>query len=350
MRARSVCGSVLLISSLFLSGCTFGPEETDPDTSASDPVLHTSPDDLGNATDSGRSHIHDYWNGLDRFYVFDETFDLPGCSACGRGAPFFRFEPPAQAFFPQGTRWVNLTVEWSTSDTSYFGDTTLWVETAADLEPQKIGPMASGDTVTIEITNNTQNDLPHEILSNWAFEVRVGEGVPLLNVWRASGTGRVAAEVARGLPLPVFPPHPDRWNGTNEIELFDQTDAAEPYYYGNPVNGQSGINWLGPHKPDNGTVVPHDMDHVEVVVTYEDDALIPFTLAFHGGESRDWTLIEPGDTDGQMARYVITPHQGRPDGPYLQQSNWVFEIFTDEDRPLFVGGYRIKATAHKDAL
>lgn len=337
---------VLVLAALVFAGCTSAPESET--TTETEPILHTSPLDRGNASeeDRRRSHLHDYWGGVTEFVVFDETARI-GCTACGTGAPFFRFEPPGGAVFPQGTRWVNVTIAWETDATSAYRDPVLWVETAQDFAPWEVGPIENGDTVAIEV-NETASDLPHELLSNWAFEVRVEADLPG-GLWRGDGRAAISATAARGHPIEVFPPHPELWDEMTEIVLFEERSAAEPVYRGGPEGGQTGNSWMDPHMPGEGIVVPYDAALVIVDIDYDDDAPIPFTLGFHGADTREWTLLEPTETEEGTAHYEILLDDGLPDGPYARQSHWVFEVWADdEDHPFFMGGYSIRGVVYKE--
>lgn len=275
--------------------------------------------------------------------VADDTI-RKSCGACGGATALMRYEPPTGGIVPQGTRWVNITLSWTVSDDSSFREPHLWVETAADHEPRDHGAISNGETVQIEV-DNTQNDLPHEVLSNWAFVLRVEPEIGSA-LYRFEGEVDVLVVASRGNPIPLFPPHPDLWKGTTEILMFEDEDAAPTGYSGNP-NSRAGTNWLGPHILDEDVVVPYDMDHVTVTLTYGEDAPVPFTLGFHGSGTRDWTLLEPDSVSGNTYTYTIGPDQGRPDGPYAEQSLWVFEVFTDDKDPtIFIGSYTISATVY----
>lgn len=205
-----------------LSGCASDPAK-DPPISNKELVLHTTPDecDLSAAEARNRSHVHDYWNGRHGIQVVDGAFTML-CSLrrrCPGGALRARGRQCGPAGHALGQHHVQL------EDVAR-----QRVPRAAPVggdggRPRAVG-RRSRQTVQIEV-NNTQNELPHEVLSNWAFEIRMSPPAAT-NTHRINGEGTLLVEAARGHLIPVFPPHPDLWNGTDEILLFASRTRPSP--------------------------------------------------------------------------------------------------------------------------
>lgn len=342
--------STILVATLF-AGCTGSSTDDPQEAGSDDPLVVTRPDDysyLDDENEASRGHLHDYWNGQDTLVAIDDTFPI-GCFYCGTEAPAFRYQADEGGIVPGGTRWVDITLSWTTTSEASYSTPHLWVKTAAEHEPWDAGAIENGGTVQIEV-DDSQNDIPHETLSSWVFEMRVGSpaaGTP----YHVQGEASLLVVVTKGHPIPVYPRHPDLWGNETEILLFDQSGGADTVTHRSREFGTAGTQWLEAHVPDDGKVVPYDMDHLELTVTYEDDAPLRLELVFHGAGSREETTLGPTETDGTTHTYRITPEDGAPDGPYATQSQWMFRFYTRADQGhLFTGDYTIKAVVYQGAV
>jgi hypothetical protein len=297
--------------------------------------------------------LHDHWGGQDRIVVMD--IEETTGSHCICATQEFRFLPPPDHVVPQGAASVEITVAWTNTMPPMYDHVEVWYRTAASPEPMQAGdgPIASGDTVAVASTN-ADNDLPHQRLSAWEFLVRVAtaDGLGVIS-FQAVFTVRV--EALGGLDIPLYPGHPDAWNGATEIALLSATQdlmlASGPFDLAGIAGGTICLTGCPiPFKPDPGAIVPFDADHVTVVIehTLGTEPVFRLGLAYHGADTRDYQRLEPMDDDGARRVYVI-PLAGQGDGPYAQHSLWEFWTFIEEPTPdgWTLSGYTMTATAHR---
>jgi hypothetical protein len=167
---------------------------------------------------------------------------------------------------------------------------------------------------------------------------------------RAAGTFHLYAEAIRGLEIPLFPPHPDHWNGGTEILLFEDT-VGPILQWQNVEEGSNSCegSCVGTHVPTSGVIVPFDAREVVVTLTYGPG--LPGTLGVrsHGGDTWEMTPAREEIVDPltRVFRIPVTPETG--DSPYATQSIW--EIAAWIDQPAHVraygGEYTMRAVAMK---
>lgn len=348
-----------LLATVLLAGCTgssgtpdAGPDEPGP-ARVTDPTNYTYVDNASFATGG---HVHDYWGGAEALTVLDRADRTGSLALIGGEDPsvVFAMQPWPGRVVPQGTATVEVSVSWvEEPGATFYREPTLWVRTAADRELEPVQPISNGDTVTVETTNR-RNDLPHRQLSGWAFGIGVlpDETTGVL-YWNAEVTLTAVAE--RGLQLPVFPAHPDLWQGRAQIPLLDvavddfvwQSDA--PGLGSGCFSGDCPYPHAPAHRPDNGTVVPFDADRVVVRLTSRPTAGAPgqLDLRVHGADVWNYTRLAPDEVEGETRIYEIPVTATTADGPYNEQSLWRFIPAIDgpvEDG-VYAGGYRLEATA-----
>lgn len=348
---REVVLSVVLLT-LTVAGCIAGPA---PEASQEQdwPTIE-NPRNLSYATDSGM-HVHDYWDGQDHLEVMNDTKGkthwypaLPG----GEEASFsFQFRPPDGQVVPQGAAFLEVTVSWEDREpgTSY-GRLSLRAKPANVNEMELIEEdLDHGGTVEIPL-DYEEADLPHQLISNWAFEVQIHGSDDPYNRWVGSVT--VQVEAHRGLELKPFPPHPDHWGDRTELPLVEETREFERYNYPLLPAYAKG-NELDPVRPPNGSLVPSDAQRVEVTVTYDND--LPagdVILYYHGADTRYYTQLEPDETEEGAKHYVIPVNETVADTPYADASQWAFVVNAprdvDQGVTVFDGTYTLNATVHKE--
>jgi hypothetical protein len=333
-----------------VAGCSSAP----PGHAAPDPgvILVTSPDDYAylNQTDPwSKPHLHDYWGAATVKALVDlddewhaDLFALGGYFANG-------YYPADGDVVPQGTGNLTVTVTFQEGVGDRHGQPVLWYRSAAmqHVREEAIPIPPDGSPITIPVGPD-EADLPHVSLSGWFFEV----GVPAeegTGLGRFDGTMHLHVDAHRGRPIPLFPGHPDAWQGRSEIALFsgDGTTAAQ-------TNEQNGLCTPLPPmttcpkrwRPDNGTTVPYDASYVEVRLTPH---VSPrgLTLAYHGADTRALTTVEPDEQAGGVQVYRI-PVLGKGDSPYAKQSLWEFVAVGQGGRTVEWGTYSISASALKE--
>lgn len=345
-----VPGSLVLL--LLLAGCTT-PNADDAATTG--PVIITDPRDTGyllNGTQSG-SHIHDYWKGRSAVTVleYDGGKFSASCGGCGDGMQIIEARPEEGDIVPQGTAWLNVTVSWATSgDTSDFGEIRLLLRSAKDHDLQAAGPVENGVTRVINTTNE-EDDPPHYVLSLWRFGVEI---VPRPGSDSAAfaGSFKVRVEAVRGLPLVPYPPHPDRWQGVQELPLASDEQTIDLQYEEELQGGTATTCYggcLGHIAPLDGAVVPVETGTVLVTVEFAPGS-VPggVGLRFHAADT--WALAT-AQGEASLPPGVFTwtiPISGNmADSPYAPQSLWEFELFLDEPTPVraWSGTYTFTATS-----
>jgi hypothetical protein len=338
---------------LVLAGCA-SPQGDG--AAAPDPIVVTDPRDLANGTAPG-SHIHDYWQGRDRVRVLDrETGEFAAMYSGSSNGSMAWFRPPDGSIVPQGTGVVEGVMDWTLSDPdplrqltgtggSDFTHMELWVRTAADGEARPVTRVEDGVPFRFNVTNE-QDDPPHYTLSLWEFQaVAVKEGAESVSF---EGRIRLKVEALRTLPLAVFPPHPDPWNGTTEIGLlaFDSSvdlHLGAAFYY-SCYGGCADMTL----RPDAGKVVPYDASAVQVTIATDADAVpVPLDLQWHGSDTRALQPIAPESESPGLRTYRIPVEPGVGDSPYATQSLWEFRVHmaTPEGQGAWRGTYHVTAKA-----
>lgn len=327
MRA-SLVAAVAALS--VLAGCS-APAEG-PAQAADEPIVVTRPDDLVNATAPG-SHIHDYWGGKDRVTVVDLTHpggDEPGTGpgyANGPDIVVRSFQPESGHVVPQGTAAVEVTFTWEDDQLDSYTAPVLWLKTAAQNATEEVAAVENGKPFAIE-TGAPDADLPHQLLSAWLFELRMSSPDPMPLRFKGSVTLKVDA--VRGLPLPVYPPHPDPWQGAAELPLL--TGSGQLSYFEDLGDGGcNGMSCPQVFRPESGRTVPADAYLVRVVLTSSDPRGLE--LHYHSGLQREFARAEPTVTTGGETTYEILV-DGGGDGPYSSQSQWEFTVLPPAAGPV----------------
>ena len=328
---------------LLVSGCASDEpavEEVEGPTVITDPTQGLN--------DTG-AHIHDYWGNQDRLTVVDLTH--PGGGEPGTGPGFANgqdivvrtFLPESTHVVPQGTASVEVTFTWTDDDLDAYTDPVLWMKTAGQNATAEVGPVASGEAVAVAV-GAPDADLPHQLLSAWVFELRMSSPDPM--PLRFKGAVALKVDAVRGLPLPVFPAHPDPWKGETELPLFS---AAGELSYSEDL-GDGGCNGMSCPtllRPDSGAIVPTSASVVRIVVVTSTPQ--PVQLLYHSALAREFGVAEPVLAEGQRLTYEIVV-DGGGDGPYATQSQWEFKVLPEPAGPLrtaWLQQYEIEAVAVK---
>ena len=337
--------SIALLAAVLmaLSGCSARTADAD---GSDEPLLVRDPSDFSylNRSDDTQEHLHDYWNGQERLVVLAQTYS--GGYISGAEIVAGRFRPDPGPGVPQGAARVEITVDWSERPDNVYDGPDLWVKTAADHAPVKVGPLKARETVVVEASNE-KNDLPHQRLSGWEFQVRVRPKAPTPAVsW--SNTINIRVEAVRGLDIPLYPGHPDAWAGRSEQDLLSDKRSTIVFVErdGLQACGASTCMTL-PHKPSDGALVPWNAKKIIVEVTHDSAASQRLGLNYHDSDS--WaTKHAPFTASGTKRTFTIEVGVG--DGPYAKQSSWEFLVFVDDNAPaqVWTGGYTITGVVYRN--
>ncbi len=334
----------ILLAVLFLAGCSSAPAEDPAPTSG--PSVITDPTMGLNQTGA---HIHDYWRGGDRLLIVgdgaeaDESGLGPGF-ATAPDEPVREFRPSSGHVVPQGTASVEVTFSWTDADDGLdsYSQPTAYVKTAGTNATERLGETENGGMLVLE-TGLAAADLPHQLLSAWAFELRMSPD-PATGILRFKGVVSLHVEAVRGLDLPVFPPHPDHWNGGTEIQLVD-AEGQLAYWEDTGDGGSNGNSGPILFTPASGAIVPSNASHVAVIVTYTGQ--FPVELWYHSATARELAVAEPAASEPGQVTYEL-PVDAGADGPYAKQSQWEFmvkPVTTGPVRTAWFTDYTITATA-----
>lgn len=334
---------LLAVAVFLLAGCS---SPADDAVAEPQPIVITRPDDFANGTMPG-AHIHDYWGSQDRLTVVDLTH--PGGDERGTGPGFASgtdievrsFQPGSGHVFPQGTSGVEVTFTWRDAELDSYRDPVLWMKTAGQNATVAAGPVANGEALAIEV-GAPAADLPHQLLSAWVFELRMSSPDPA--PLRFKGAVTLKVDAIRGLPLPVFPAHPDPWQGASELPLLS-AEGDLSYFEDLGDAGCNGLTCPTLHRPDSGAIVPTSARYVEVVVVTS--TVQPVELLYHSGSSREFSVAQPLLVEGQRLTYELSL-DGGGDGPYATQSQWEFMVLPEPVGPLrtaWMQQYTIEAKA-----
>lgn len=320
----------VLAVALLLAGCSDAPAPEIPQDEGPDVI--TDPTMGLNQTGA---HIHDYWGGQDRLVIVgddapaDESGLGPGFATAGDIA-VREFRPSSGHVVPQGTASVEVTFSWTDADDGLdqYSEPTAYVKTAGTNATVRLGATENGGTLVLE-TGLPAADLPHQLLSAWAFELRMSAD-PGTGILRFKGVVSLHVEAVRGLELPVFPAHPDHWNGSTEIQLVDA--AGQLAYWEDTGDGGSNGN-SGPivFTPSSGAIVPGNASSVAVVVTYTGQ--FPLELWYHSATARELAVAQAQASEPGSITYELPAHDGA-DGPYAVQSQWEFMVKPVANGPL----------------
>lgn len=342
----------LVLVGTLLAGCTDEPAPAENDDG---PTLVTDPRDLEGGNSSGE-HLHDYWGGQDRLTLHEEETSGGGLISTCNGFSWYVFQPDTDHTVIQGTEFVEITMDWQDEPTDHYSDPELWIRTAEDDAPHFVSAVEPGQTVVFE-TNNTANDLPHQQLSSWEFHwvLYPGEEAdPNCNLW-FHGDMTFRSEIVRGLEIPLYPGHPDRWDNATMLPVLDESKSVfldqGTDEGGNGLclsgGGEDGGCFWENHRPSGGAVVPHDARTVEVRIVPANTGPFDIQFAYHDAATREMTTMDPTREDGDTRIYVIDVGSGG-DGPYAKQSLWEFRVYPDQQTATYVeGGYAITVETFK---
>ncbi len=346
MRSVPSIAVMALVASL-LAGCASDPVTTS--TSTTGEVLVTKPGDYAgdaNGTNANLPHLHDYWGGQPRLVVMDGWPTQPGPGlAGGADVAIYDYRPASGHVIPQGTSQVEVTLTWTPEADDLYQNPQLWVKGASENQPHLASRVESGQKVVLNSTNEL-DDLPHQLLSAWLFQFRLSQRDDV-GILRFKANVTIHVEAVRGLPIPLYPGHPDRWNGTSVMTLVDVTRQLA--YLQDPGDaGCDGISCPQAEVPMNGTIVPQDAAYVEAILTVEQGSPQTVGLSYHGAEGRVFQRLQPVSTTGNERTYRIDVG-AFGDGPYAKQSQWEFAPFIDGPAPdtLVVENYHLTVTVHR---
>lgn len=310
--------SLLVVASV-LAGCS---SPSDPQPVVQEPTVITDP--TQGLNDTG-AHIHDYWGSQDRLTVVDLTHpggDEPGTGpgfASGQDIVVRTFLPDSGHVFPQGTASVEATFTWAADPLDSYAAPVLWMKTAGQNATQAVGPVGNGEVLAVEV-GAPAADLPHQLLSAWVFELRMSSPDPM--PLRFKGAVALKVDAVRGLPLPVFPAHPDHWQGQAELPLVT-LDGQLSYSEDTGDGGCNGMSCPQVIRPGSGRIVPTDAYMVRATVAT--DSPQDLELQYHSGLQRDFMVAAPTRQEGGATVYeILVDHGG--DGPYATQSQWEFTV------------------------
>lgn len=334
----------LLLAALLLAGCAEKPAAAVPKPPTAIVVTSLSDtDSITNTTLMNASHFHDYWQNKTEVVVMEETRRTSSLNL-GGGDLDFAFMPPGGHVVPQGTDRITVTASWSLDATSRTGGVELWAQRPHQHDPARIGPIEANQPVVIP-TTAADADVPHQQLSAWTFVLLFRDEA---GVDAVSGDLTLKAVAHRGLEIPLFPPHPDVWNGRESIPLFDD-EVDLSLYEGSPTGAYRcyALPCVQVHRPINGTVVPYDARFVEVTLTRKDPSLDTLGLEFHAADTRNWTKMKPTKEEGAARTYRLPVSGLMGDGPYAAQSQWVFLAYVEapQEDGWHLGAYHMSARA-----
>ena len=343
----------VLLALAFLSAGCASPSSGDGQAETNSVTIITDPNQ-GRLDPTMGDHLHDYWGSQAELTVVEGMAEAPGYTWNGPSLAVAEFRPESGDVVPQGASKVRVTLSWTDEDpTNRYGGAELWVKTAADSTPQSIAAVASGDTVEVESANE-RNDLPHQLLSAWSFQLVLLADRSVAGYPNILYTGEITltAVAVRGLDIPLYPGHPDQWKDRTEIPLLDVEGQAQ--FMGETTSGSwacFGGDCPFYMVPEDGAIVPIDADHVTIVLE-RDVGTNPVRLGVkgHSAVTREYAELGTKVQSDLVTTYTIPVDDGG-DGPYAKQSQWEFVIFIDGPRPdsFVVEQWHLTATAYKDA-
>lgn len=352
---------VALALAILLSGCS-SPEGSQ--AAGSETITTITDPSAGRLDPTMGAHLHDYWEGQKERTVVDQTVGVGGIVWGGASIPVAEFRADSGDVVPQGASEVRVTIAWTEGDSepgslpNNYGRSELWVKRANESRPMRVAEVASGDTVTVP-TGNESNDLPHQLLSAWSFQlVLYGQPfpTPVAAAYNVSYTGDVSlqAVAVRGPdPIPLFPGHPDQWEGRTEITLLELSGSM--MFDGDSEGGNFRCYAGNPGcpfymVPADGTVVPIDADHVTVVLERSLPNPARMGIKFHSALTRDFDVPAQVEETPTSRTYTVPVDDGG-DGPYATQSQWEFLFYASDPAPdvAVYEEFTLTITAHKEA-
>jgi hypothetical protein len=349
----------LLLLAPLVAGCTSDPSG---DAEAGDDVTVITDPNQGRLDPTMGPHLHDYWGSSKELTIVQADIEVGGIVWGGsESIPVAEFRPESGDLVPQGASEVRATITWTDDDTqpgslpNKYDRAELWVKRANESRPVSFGEVAKGDTVVVP-TGNESNDLPHQLLSAWVFQLVLFGHVGPTDLFNVSYSGVVtlqAVAVRGDYAIPLFPGHPDQWLGRTEIELLELSGSM--MFDGDAASGQFRCYVGDPGcpfymVPADGAVVPIDADHVTVVLERSAPNPTRMGIKFHSALSRDFEVPTDLQEDLMVRTYTIPVGDGG-DGPYATQSQWEFVFYASDPAPdvAVYEEFTLHITAHKDA-
>ncbi len=322
----------LLMLTLLVAGCAGPAAETENDVSdvATEGAVITDPKDfsyLDDPNDPG-AHRHDYWGGKDNLTIMDEVGPSRSAS-CSGSAGACRMDivsgrPADGVVIPQGTQFVDIRFFANLNQAENVDFFAVFVKTAQQSEMEEVGRIAPGQWFRFNSTND-DNDVPHNTLSLWQFAIKAGTHGDSL---RFSGQGEIEVIAHRGLEIPLFPSHPDLWQGKDELLLTTQELSGEERRQ--PTGWSCSNGMCREFGPDDGMIVPFGASAVHVIVDYG-VATPNAALSYSGSNTWSFTTLQPEPTDDPLQDvFIIETPLEMTDSPYAKQSLWAFELDAGE--------------------
>lgn len=340
-----------ILGMLLLAGCASPQAES---TTQDGVTVITDPNE-GRLDPTMGAHLHNYWGGKTELLVVDQAVQVDGLAWGGESIPVAEFRPDSGDVVPQGASEVRVTITWTDEGDNNYGRSELWVKRANESRPMAVAEVAKGDTVAVP-TGNASNDLPHQLLSAWVFQLVLYGNPALTEVFNVSYSGDVSltATAVRGDDdIPLFPGHPDQWQGRTEITLLELSGSM--MFDGNTETGRWRCYAGDPGcpfymVPADGAIVPIDADHVTVVLE-RSVPVNPLRLGIksHSALSRDFE-VPPQLEETMTTRTYTIPVLDGGDGPYATQSQWEFIFYASDPREdlAVYEEFTLTITVHKD--
>lgn len=341
MRSTAFLVAFVLLGAM-LSGC-FSEEGAPAEAAATNQTAAAY--DLANVTvDDGMGemdmevghmpHLHDYWRDQERITIMDEdvtvapeeafmfTFFNLFRGSPGVGGKFVQL--PDGAIVYEGTGKLDLTVTWTEATMTGMG---VAYKTAASTTFSELQPVASGETLTVDVTPE-MSDMPHEKTSRWAFFFRpASAGQTMI------GTFHVKVDIVRLGDITVFPGHPELFGDANTLVLFSGAGTSSQ---SNFVTGT--LNFAtGAESQEDGVaaqkVVPMETLSMtaNLTITSADASLGEVTdvwFLYKSADSSRYRRAElvSGDMTTGIFQFAWPVEMEQTDSPYAQTSQWRFDV------------------------
>ncbi|MBI2077780.1 MAG: hypothetical protein HYT80_05325 [Euryarchaeota archaeon] len=314
---------VVALGLVLVSGCAVSPDggnqglggeaEVGPDI--------TDPANLTFAFDN-RAHVHDYWAGEFEKRIFDAdfTFQLPhvgsSCDSGANGKSCLPVRPDEGTMIIPGTRWINATVTWTSSDSAP-GKTVYLGWSAADHRTSGQFPdVKSGSILSIPV-NESLTDLPHARTTRWSFLL-------LLEGRAGAVSGHISLTIARPEgPLPLAPAHPHLWGFNRSLTALDESGRLCAGVC--PSGGKMPRNQLRWTTPP---IVPFDTERVRILFWF--NSTTPSAgwfhplLSWHGADRYGFerTDVAPQPGSPTALEWTIDVEPRMWDSPYASETSW----------------------------
>lgn len=337
--------AILALVAVTLAGCLSASDGA-VDSAATEPKVITDPTDFSDMEGGAGGHLHDYWGGKTQLTILDETRET-GATWFGDPFPVASFWPADGVTIPQGAAFVDVTFDWTDETTDAYSPPELFLKTQADSEAVLVAKVEKGVPIRVASTNE-MNDLPHQTVSAWNFQFVVGRPDNVRPL-RITTPVAIRVEATRGLEIPLYPAHPDRWGGSNELKLVEHGQTS--LYWGDTASGEWSCFDGCPiiYAPESGIIVPYDAARVRVEIGLDGESPTRLGLKYHGADTRSFVAAKPTEDSSTKRVYEIPVSTKTTDGPYAKQSLWQFVPYVEAPREnaAYSGTYTIAATVHR---